>query len=91
VVATTLTDRQGRYFFDQFGATGDYRVRLVLPATVTATTGNPREFLISAGDETERVDFGIRLAAHAAAGSAAQESAAVVAAVAPADPEAETA
>src|SRR5262249_57568294 len=47
VIATTRTDRQGRYRFNQFGETGDYQVRVVVPSGLTATTDNPKGFLIS--------------------------------------------
>ncbi|MFO0845260.1 MAG: peroxidase family protein [Gemmataceae bacterium] len=64
VIASALTDRVGRYSFDQFGETGDYSVRMVVPAGRAATTANPREFLISAGDVVVRgVNFGLRPAA----------------------------
>ncbi len=71
VVATTLTNRSGRYSFDQFAETGDYQVRLILTQGQTTTGPNPRAFLISAGDEVERINFGVRLSARAAAANAA--------------------
>jgi hypothetical protein len=62
VIATTRTDRNGRYRFTQFGETGDFQVRVVAPSIATVTTENPQEFLVSAGDQTIRgPDFGIRL------------------------------
>jgi peroxidase len=82
IIATTMTDRSGRYRFDQFGETGDFQVRVVLPSTLTATTANPREFLVSTGDEVARgVDLGIRLANRTTAGSDSQELAGVLAAL----------
>src|SRR5262249_20435565 len=52
VVATTATDRQGHYRFDNFNGiegTGNYAVRLVVPSGFTQTSANP-EILISRGD-----------------------------------------
>lgn len=84
VIATARTDRLGRYAFDQFGETGDFRVRVVVPETVAATTANPREFLIASGDVTVRgQDFGLRLVNRAVAGDVSRELAAVTALVAP--------
>lgn len=63
VVATTRTRLRGRYQFDDFDETGDFQVRVQVPAFLSVTSENPQEFLISSGDETVRdVDFGIRLA-----------------------------
>jgi hypothetical protein len=63
VLATTVTDRQGRYRFNQLSglaanpdsasgtsATGDYNVRLVLPSGLTQTSANPATISISRGD-----------------------------------------
>jgi hypothetical protein len=62
VIASTRTDRNGRYRFNQFGETGDFQVRVVVPSFATVTTENPQEFLVSTGDQTVRgPDFGIRL------------------------------
>jgi hypothetical protein len=69
VIATTRTDRQGHYSFNQFGETGDYQVRLVLANGQTTTTANPRAFLISTGDDSDRVDFGVRVSGHADGGT----------------------
>lgn len=61
VIAATRTDRAGRYSFDQFGETGDYRVRVVVPPGRAATTPDSLAFLISAGDATVRgMNFGLR-------------------------------
>lgn len=80
VIATALTNGQGRYSFDQFHETGDYQVRVVLPPSVTATADNPQDVLISAGDEVERgVDFGLRLTDRSGAGGASQELRALLA------------
>jgi peroxidase len=60
-VATTRTDRQGRYSFRDFPETGDYQVRVTLPAALLATTANPRDVLISSGDvSVQNVNFGVR-------------------------------
>jgi hypothetical protein len=62
VIASTRTDRSGRYRFTQFGETGDFQVRIVTSSTLTVTTDNPQDVLISTGDVNIRgVDFGIRL------------------------------
>jgi hypothetical protein len=80
VVASTRTDRLGRYRFDQFGETGDYQVRVVVPSSLAVTTTNPKGFLISAGDvNLAGVDFGLRLAGRGVAGTVSQELAAVLA------------
>jgi hypothetical protein len=63
VLATTVTDRQGHYSFNQLSgpganpdsatgvsATGDYNVRLVLPSGLTQTSANPSTIAISRGD-----------------------------------------
>lgn len=74
VLATGLTDRFGRYSFDQFGETGDFQIRIVLPATLTATTQNPKSFLVATGDTIARnVNFGLRLTNRALAGTEAME------------------
>jgi hypothetical protein len=52
VLATTVTDGQGRYSFNQLtgiGGTGDYNVRLVTPSGLTQTSVNPSSILISRG------------------------------------------
>jgi hypothetical protein len=63
VLATTVTDGQGHYRFDNFngiGGTGDYNVRLVLPSGFRQTTPNPATILISRGDlNVTGVDFGV--------------------------------
>ena len=60
VVATTLTGRGGRYQFDQFRETGDYRVRVALPRFMSPASEILQEVLISAGDVTVvGVDFGV--------------------------------
>jgi hypothetical protein len=62
VVASTRTDRNGRYRFTQFGETGDFQVRVVVPSFATVTTENPQEFLVSTGDQiVNGPDFGVRL------------------------------
>ena len=62
VVATTVTDRNGRYrFVNTFRETGDYQVRLVLPSGYSATTPVVRDVLVSRGDaEIRSIDFGLR-------------------------------
>jgi peroxidase len=61
VIAATLTGRDGRYRFTQFGETGDFQVRIVVPSRYTSTGANPAEVLISTGDQVVRgVNFGLR-------------------------------
>jgi hypothetical protein len=53
VLATAVTDRHGRYSFNQqsgVGGTGNYNVRLVVPPGSTQTSDNPATVLISRGD-----------------------------------------
>jgi hypothetical protein len=53
VLATTMTDSQGHYRFDQqtgIGGTGNYTVSLVVPSGFTQTSANPSTILISRGD-----------------------------------------
>src|SRR5262249_57141693 len=53
VLATTVTDRQGHYRFDNFngiGGTGNYNVRVVVPSGFTQKSANPSTILISSGD-----------------------------------------
>jgi hypothetical protein len=80
VIAETRTNVLGRYrFVNQFRETGDYQVQVVLPASLATTTENPEEFLIDQGDIVVRgLDFGIRLADRGAAGSFANEFAAIL-------------
>jgi hypothetical protein len=67
VLATTTTDGQGRYTFDQqsgIGGTGNYTASLVLPSGYTQTSADPAPILISRGDVHVRgVDFTV--SAHA--------------------------
>lgn len=61
VIASTVTNYRGRYRFDQFRETGDYQVRIVVPARYTATTDATREILISRGGrEISGINFGLR-------------------------------
>ena len=53
VLATTVTDRRGRYSFNQLSGvsgTGDYTVTLVVPGGYSQTSTNPSAILISRGD-----------------------------------------
>ena len=58
-IATTRTDRQGRYHFDQFGATGDFFVRVVSPSGVATT----RPALVTTGDARVQVNIGLSVPA----------------------------
>jgi hypothetical protein len=61
VLATTVTDSNGHYRFDQLtglSATGEYTVRLVPPSGFRQTWKNPATILISRGDiNRSAVDF----------------------------------
>jgi len=73
VLATTTTDRQGHYTFNQLSgpaanpennpglsATGEYNIVLVLPSWLKQTTSNPSSVLISrGGTHVNGVNFGI--------------------------------
>jgi hypothetical protein len=63
VIATTTTDRYGRYSFtDQTGipGTGNFSVTIVLPAGYDQTTPNPPTISLSRGGlDVDHVDFGI--------------------------------
>jgi hypothetical protein len=75
VLATTLTDSQGRYTFNQqsgpasipdvgsgISATGNYTVALVLPPGMSQTTLNPDPIAIAVGDTNIfGVDFGVSM------------------------------
>ena len=59
VVATTLTDRNGRYRFDEIFETGDYRVRITPPNGMT-TNVTTQDVLVSNGsDDANEINFGI--------------------------------
>lgn len=63
VIASVLTDRQGRYRFGSLPETGDFQVQVVVPNGMNPTTENPREILISSGDVIRAgEDFGLRRA-----------------------------
>jgi hypothetical protein len=60
VIATTTSDRNGRYRFDDFAETGDYQVRVVVPSGMT-TARSTRDVLISRGEVTvSGINFGLR-------------------------------
>jgi hypothetical protein len=62
VIATTTTDRHGRYSFtDQTGipGTGQFSVSLVLPSWLRLTTRDPGMILISRGDIHKTVNLGV--------------------------------
>jgi len=60
VIATTRTTRDGRYRFTSFNETGDYTVRVVAPALLTAPVTS-RAVLVSRGAlNLGGVDFGLR-------------------------------
>jgi peroxidase len=63
VIATTTTDSEGNYSFDQqngVSGTGEYTVRFVIPSGFTQVSPNPSTILISRGDISVRgVNFAI--------------------------------
>jgi hypothetical protein len=73
VLATTVTDRHGRYRFNQLngiGGTGDYVVRLVLPAGPTQTSTKPSAVQISRGGvNVTDVNFRVERSGHDTGGS----------------------
>jgi hypothetical protein len=83
VLATTVTDRQGHYSFNQLSgpsdnpenasgvsATGFYQVVLVVPSGAQQTTPNPGNILISRGGiNVAGVNFGLRFSRFSAANS----------------------
>jgi hypothetical protein len=76
VVATTFTDNQGRYNFNQLNgvsATRDYTVRLIVPSGLTQTSANPSTISISRGDLNVRgVNFLLTPASSVTSASATQ-------------------
>ena len=61
VIATTKTNRHGRYSFDDFKETGDYQVRIVVNKQMSLTTAGTQNFLISRGDlRVSNRNFGVR-------------------------------
>jgi hypothetical protein len=69
VIASTVTDRRGRYWFDEFRETGDYQVRVVAPDRYRMTTRSTEDVLISRGDVTvSGVDFGMRVSRNSDSG-----------------------
>jgi peroxidase len=75
VVATTTTDRNGRYRFTEFRETGDYQVRIVLPDRFAATTQTTRDVLISRGDMAiADLSFGLRMSRLAASANAVDDA-----------------
>jgi hypothetical protein len=62
VLATTRTDSGGRYRFDQISEPGRFQVRIVVPPELRTTTANPVEVVISTGNQSISVNFGVRLA-----------------------------
>jgi peroxidase len=61
VIATTRTNGRGAYRFENFHETGDYKVQIVVPQRMQATTAAERDVLVSHGGETVGgVNFGLR-------------------------------
>jgi peroxidase len=64
VVATSITDSQGRYRFDDLNGingTGDYSVHVVVPPDDTETSPDPVSVLISRGDVNATVNFSLTI------------------------------
>jgi hypothetical protein len=62
ILATAVTDAQGRYRFDDLtglNGTGNYTVQLVAPATWTVASADPATVLISRGDVNATVNFSL--------------------------------
>src|SRR5439155_13930414 len=57
VDATTTTDSNGNYHFDNL-APGTYRVREVAPAGTVQTTTNPADIVLSSNQTVTGIDFG---------------------------------
>jgi peroxidase len=60
VIDTARTNGRGQYSFDTFHETGDYRVRVIVPNRLLATSSAVRDVLISRGDQTVSVNFALR-------------------------------
>jgi hypothetical protein len=71
VIATAITDGQGRYRFDDLNGingTGNYVVRLAVPSGYTQTSTDPATILISRGDiNASGVNFSVAAARRSAA------------------------
>jgi peroxidase len=60
VVATTKTDRDGRFRFDRFGGAGDYSVLITTPTGMKLTTANTLDFhIVSGGQSARGLNFGL--------------------------------
>lgn len=63
ILASALTDSEGRYLFDDFDETGDYQIHIILPSTLVSITSDSLDVLISRGGLRLRgFDFAISLA-----------------------------
>ncbi len=70
VIATTETDRSGRYRFNDFTETGNYKVRIANSASLPLTTTDTLEALVSRGNQrVGNLDFGISVLDQAASGT----------------------
>jgi hypothetical protein len=74
VIDSNVTGRDGRYRFTSFSETGDYQVRIIPPARFTAAV-TTRDVLISRGNQTVNVNFGLKLVRNASASLATAASA----------------
>jgi hypothetical protein len=92
VLATTVTNRDGHYKFNQLSgpaanpeiaygvsATGNYNIVLVLSPSQSQTTPNPSQILISAGStNVDGVNFGVKVTSSGTLSSATWRSANVL-------------
>jgi hypothetical protein len=92
VLATTVTNRDGHYKFNQLSgpaanpdiaygvsATGNYNIVLLLSASQSQTTPNPSPILISAGStHVDGVNFGVKITSSGRLSSATARSANVL-------------
>src|SRR5262249_45341665 len=84
VIASTVTDRMGRYRFDIFNGIegpGTYSVQVVIPAGDSLTTAEPTPMQITKGDTFfNGVNFGVKVGKTAVASTAVATTASPTAA-----------
>ena len=60
VIATAVTDREGRYRFNQFSETGDFQVRVVAPADYSAASDTLDLLIARGGTALSGLNFALR-------------------------------